>query len=213
VPYRALLGLCSLLPAMPSGRLEATDTFSAVAGIASIVGLLGTAVGLVAFLFERRSRQNLEREHQVLVWSNISKITGLMSDLEKDAAMSTEPVGTARCPGTLQAIGKLTFMLRDSLREAVLAEKDFSLETIANWRTVGKLASDWQERLARTLLTSNQLGVGAAASNAFRNWDALEQDHPAFPGGIPRERQPAPADPKRDSVASADSDGDSSEIQ
>jgi len=76
-----------------------------------------------------------------------------MSDLEKDDEKAH------LSPGINQAVGKLTFMYRDLLREALTLEKKPCIETIHNWRKVGKLGSDWQQQMALSMLLSEEIEV------------------------------------------------------
>ena len=125
-----------------------TDLLYQVAAIATVLGFVSSSA---AWLWERRNRRRLETENQRRIWSEISKVRGIMSDLEKDEGSGPYAVGR------LQAVGKLTIMLRDLLREASLAEKSFDLDTIESWRAVGKLASDWQEQMALMLLPTDKI--------------------------------------------------------
>jgi hypothetical protein len=149
-------------------------TFNIIAGIASILGLIGTAIGFVSWLLERRARRQLEAEAKRKAWSQISKVTGLMTDLEKDLGKREG------YDSILQAEGKLSFMLRDLIKDVCSAEAPVSVETIKAWRTVGKLASDWQERLALSLLLTDEIEPAGLQSlgQKYQNADELPEAHP-----------------------------------
>jgi len=152
------------------------DTFNIIAGICSIIGLAGSIVGFFSWFSEREKRRKLEMEAKRKVWSDISKVTGLMSDLEKDLADK----GSRN--GVLQAVGKLSFMLRDLLKEVSLLEKQFTLKDIIQWRNIGKLASDWQEKIALMLLSTDEIDDELLDEEfkKFRDWDALPETSPAY---------------------------------
>src|ERR1039458_7791898 len=73
----------------------------------------------------------LKVEKKLKVWTQISSTKAMMRLLE------AEKIETS--------YGLICEQFRDWLREAVLLESDFSVETIKLWRRVGKLSSDWQE--------------------------------------------------------------------
>lgn len=152
-------------------------TLEAAAAAATIVGL---CLSTFSWVWERRTRKRLEDERQRRIWSDISKVRGLMTDLEKDEAPSS------RGEGRLQAEGKLSIMLRDLIREACLAERGLDLETVSRWRAAGKLGSDWQEHLATMLLTSNELGPLPPGARGYARADELPSGHAMkAPGSVP----------------------------
>lgn len=151
--------------------------------LAVFITIAGGLTPTVAWYWERRTRRRLESERQRRIWSDISKIRGLMVDLEKDE------LPDAHGEGRLQAVGKLTMILRDLIREASLAEKNYTPETIARWRAVGKLGSDWQEHLALMLLSTQEIGDTQKCFEELRDkygsTEELPDNHPmqAPPGG------------------------------
>lgn len=153
------------------------ETFNIISGTASIIGVIGTILGFLSWIYEKKKRKKLEEENNRRVWSDISKVKGLMenieSDLKKDSCLS----------GALMAHGNLTFMFRDLLVSAVSFEKNFSLGTIYTWRKTGKLSSDWQEKIALTILFTKEVNLDKLdedSLNKYSSWDALPDGHPAY---------------------------------
>ena len=56
------------------------------------VPLLAATLGLLPYLMERRRRRQLEDNQRRRVWADVSKVRGLMADVEKD-----EQPGQAPC--------------------------------------------------------------------------------------------------------------------
>lgn len=147
------------------------------AQIATLVSLL---VATVSWALERRLRKRQEVDSRRQIWSNISKVRGLMVDLERN-----DP------DGINMATGKLSFMMRDLIQEACKSEPNFSAKTIAQWRKVGKLSSDWQEHLAVMLLDMSEVSDDSLAqlSDRFSNISILPQGHPMRTPWL-KEREP-----------------------
>ena len=78
-------------------------------------------LGLLPYLLERRRRRRLEDDQRRRVWAEISKVRGLMADIESDPNAG---------PGALQAIGKLSNALRDLIHEACRMEPTLDLATV-----------------------------------------------------------------------------------
>ncbi len=112
------------------------------------VPLLAATLGLLPYLMERRRRRQLEDNQRRRVWADVSKVRGLMADVEKD-----EQPG----PGTLQAAGKLSNTLRDLLFEACASEPKLDISVVRKWRASGRLASNWQEQLVLQLLHADEI--------------------------------------------------------
>lgn len=149
--------------------------FDILGGVTSVVGLVGSFSGFISWLYERKSKNKLIKENSRRIWSDISKIRGLMSDLEKDS--NSKVIDT----GKLQAIGKLSNMLRDLIKEACQAEKRLDIKTVKSWRKLGKLGSEWQEQLALSVLLSEELDAADLESipDLYGSWDEVPDTHPA----------------------------------
>jgi hypothetical protein len=104
--------------------------------IASFASILSVPIAIAQTIRIRR----LNIEKKLKIWTQISSIKAMMRLLE------AQKIETS--------YGLVCEQFRDWLREAVLLEKDFSIETIKLWRRVGKLSSDWQEYQAAQLLSS-----------------------------------------------------------
>jgi hypothetical protein len=142
--------------------------------VATIVAaLVAGLLGLVPWWLERGRRSRLENEIRRRTWSDISKIRGLMLDLEKDHEAG---LGGANA---LQAEGKLTIMLRDLLREACNNEPELSLATVRKWRASGKLGSDWQQELVLVLLHADEMSDAElkALGSRYGDIDELPDGH------------------------------------
>ena len=144
--------------------------YSHIASLASILSLL-------AYFFERFLRKTAEKNETQRIWSEISKIKGIMVDVERDIQANTIS------SGALQAHGALTMLFRDLLKEAVQREKKFSIHTITIWRKTGKLSSDWQEKLALTLLHTDQIRLSESDDidlEKHQSADAVPHDSPVY---------------------------------
>ncbi|WLE98128.1 MAG: hypothetical protein QTN59_04670 [Candidatus Electrothrix communis] len=144
--------------------------FSIIAGAASVLSF-------AAFLYEKLARRQAKLEETRRIWSEISKVKGIMGDVEKDIH------STGSSKRALQAHGALAILLRDLLKEAAQREKRFSLSTIRQWRGTGKLSSDWQEKLALTLLLTEEIDDEELKNEDFskhRDADAVPTDSPVY---------------------------------
>lgn len=141
--------------------------------ISNSFGIIASVLAIGSWLWERTLRQRIEAEGKRRIWAEISKVRGLMADMEKDELDPTKGIGRQ------QAVGKLTFMLRDLLREACIAEKNISVDKILLWRKVGKIGSDWQEQIALNLLLTEEISEAEAdkIASKFSHWDELPDDH------------------------------------
>lgn len=146
--------------------------------LAACAGAIGAVVAGLSWFFERKTRRRLELENKRRIWTDISKVRGLMTDLEKDAEKFDAE------PGRMQAIGKLSFMMRDLIRDACMAEKQMSIDTVRRWRRVGKLGSDWQEQLALNVLQAEEIDPSIAAELplSYGGVDELSESNPANAG-------------------------------
>lgn len=135
------------------------------------IPLLVAALGLLPYFLERRRRRQLEDDQRRRVWAEISKVRGLMSDIERD----TKPGD-----GTLQAVGKLSNTLRDLIHEACQMEPRLDLATVRKWRATGRLASDWQEQLALQMLHAEEVPQDDVDGliRTHGDGDELPADHP-----------------------------------
>lgn len=143
-----------------------------IADLADIwVPLLAASLGLLPYFMERHRRQRIEDHQRRRAWAEISKVRGLMSDVEQDG----EPG-----PGALQAIGKLSIMLRDLLQEACALEPKLDYAVVQKWRASGRLASDWQERLVLELLHEDEIPAEAVdrLRTLHSDGDELPAEHP-----------------------------------
>ena len=98
-------------------------------------------------------------------WSQISTTKALMEDLENNDAK--------------QAVGKVFEQFRFLLREAIILENKFNVETIKKWRSTGKLSSQWQERQALQLLETREINAQEAKElePEHRIWDELPEEN------------------------------------
>lgn len=95
-----------------------------MSGAADIwVPLLVAALGLLPYFLERRRRRRLEDDQRRRVWAEISKVRGLMSDIEKDSSPGA---------GALQAAGKLSNTLRDLILKRARWNRSSVLPQCAN---------------------------------------------------------------------------------
>ena len=141
--------------------------------ISNSFGIIASVLAIGSWLWERTLRRRIEAEGKRRIWAEISKVRGLMADMEKDELDPSKGIGRQ------QAVGKLTFMLRDLLREACIAEKNISVDKILLWRKVGKIGSDWQEQIALNLLLTEEISEVEAdkIASKFAHWDELPDDH------------------------------------
>lgn len=154
-----------------------SDTLQSLASYATITSTIIAVFGWVNEYQKRKRDQLLDRRR---VWASISVIKGIVSDIQ--VALKADPDNQA-CH---QAHGALDDLFRELLREAISKEDKFSIKTIKIWRRSGKLSSDWQERIAFTLLDTKEMRNSEIETipEIFMNWDQLESDHPASsPGG------------------------------
>lgn len=139
-----------------------------LATVAQASTVVSLAMALVTLAMERRRRQRLEADRRRQTWATISKVVGLMTDLERKDDT-----------GVKMAIGKLSFMMRDLIRDACSEEPTMDINKVREWRELGKLSSDWHEYLAIMCLQGDEL-TGERASelkNHFSNISALPTDH------------------------------------
>ena len=135
------------------------------------VPLLVAALGLLPYFIERRRRRRLEDNRRRRVWAEISKVRGLMSDIERDPDPG---------PGALQAAGKFSNTLRDLIHEACTLEPKLDVDTVRKWRATGRLASDWQEQIAMQMLHPEEIRVDEidVLMSTHGDGDELPAEHP-----------------------------------
>ena len=130
---------------------------------ASVASIISVPVAIVQTLKVRRL--NIEKQRKT--WTQISSTKALMRHLEAEKLDSS--------------YGLVCEQFRDLLREAVLLERNFSVETIARWRKVGKLSSDWQEYQVTQLLRTSEIDDRAKISDMstpLSDYDTTAPDHP-----------------------------------
>lgn len=151
------------------------DIFNLLAGACSIISI-------VLWYVERKKRYEVEREEKRRIWSEICKVKALMGGLERGCDNIDD---NSIQKGVLQVHGKLAFMLRDLFREAVNKERILSLETVRLWRKVGKISSDWQERIVLNLMLSEDIRMSETIDkeilNKYSDWDTIDREHPLNP--------------------------------
>jgi hypothetical protein len=114
-------------------------SWSVIENAAQLATVLAFLLTLNGLRRERRERKNLERKAQILVWSDIAKLRGLMTDLEKNVGEDGLDFGKH------QAVGKLTSMYRDKIRQVYELSPTIAPSDVQAWRKSGKIASNWQE--------------------------------------------------------------------
>ena len=149
------------------------DILTAAASLATIISLF------VAIVQSIRVR-SLQIERQRHLWALIASSKALMRHLERQDIH--------------QAYGLASEYFRQLLRDASLLEKNFNIETIKAWRSVGKLSSDWQERQAFMLLSTEDIlkSKDKDVPANLANFDNPEPGHPVAKQWVskPPEYQP-----------------------
>lgn len=156
------------------GKLNFMDSYFSFLTIEQTSAIVSIVVAFATFLgwiMERMRRVSDRKERMRQVWNNISKVRGLMSDLEKEGDV------TRFDHGKHQAVGKLTFMFRDLVNEAISLEDRPSLEIIKKWRQAGKIASDWQESCFVNCLLTSELSDLKLANTTLQQMDELPATH------------------------------------
>lgn len=126
----------------------------------AIISLIISGASLTLAIIQTQRLAQAEREQKRKFWSLIATSKALMEDLEhKDPN---------------QAAGKVYEIFRFLLREAVSLERNYNLQTLNNWRKVGKISSDWQHRQALMLLDTKEINILDAnkLSIDFQIWDS-----------------------------------------
>lgn len=148
------------------------ENFNLIVGVTTLITAF---ISIVGWIYEFKKRKKLQQLDKIHIWSQISKTKGIMNDIEK--GLVNEPNDKY----LLQSHAGLVMVLRDLFEKAILAEKDFSINTIELWRTSGKTSSDWQEKIVLTLADSNGLnGIKEEYKNKYGYWDELDSEHPAY---------------------------------
>lgn len=112
------------------------DLVTDVASLASIISLCVAVVQTIRV-------RNMKIEKQRHLWSLIASSKALLRHLERQDIH--------------QAYGLASEHFRQLLRDASIIERQFKVETIKAWRSAGKLSSDWQERQAYMLLSTEDI--------------------------------------------------------
>ena len=135
------------------------DLLTAAASLATILSLFVATVQSV-----RVRRMQIERQRHL--WALIASSKALMRHLERQDIH--------------QAYGLASEYFRQLLRDASILEKDFDIDTIKAWRSVGKLSSDWQERQAFMLLSTEEIlkSKDKDLPPILANFDNPEPGHP-----------------------------------
>lgn len=130
---------------------------------ASIASIISIPIAIAQTL--KIHRLNIEKQRKI--WTQISSTKALMRHLEAEKLDSS--------------YGLVCEQFRDLLREAILLEQNFSINTIVRWRRVGKLSSDWQEYQATQLLSTSEIQDQVEIkdmSTPLSQYDTTAPDHP-----------------------------------
>lgn len=151
--------------------IEGISNWITIDFVSQFLTIIASVFAIVGF-WERKTRKELERRAQSIVWSDIAKLRGLMTDLEKPLSAAGEDYGKH------QAVGKLTSMYRDKVKEVYEVTPKVSPNDVKLWRATGKIASDWQEAcfwetFPSDLLTSSEDNIQIMLSKV----DELPETH------------------------------------
>ena len=129
-----------------------------VAGL--IIGIIGLYFGFREKFLSQELKKNVERIEKAKtaeIWTNIGIVLTIFDALEEARNRllkqnSFDPIVLSK---VVSARRGTVDQYRLLLKEAVLAENNFSLETINKWKEEGKLENEWRIKSAKRLLPSN----------------------------------------------------------
>lgn len=142
-----------------------SDSLAAV-DPATAVSLAVSIISAVLALVQTARIRNIKLERQRHLWALIASSKALLRHLERQDVH--------------QAYGLASEYFRQLLRDAIILEEKLSIETIKEWRKVGKLSSDWQERQAYMLLTTEEIRR-SKASDLPEQLSSFDQPSPGHP--------------------------------
>jgi hypothetical protein len=122
--------------------------------LTAIVGTVASCVGLAVGLLQTIRLRELRRHTTSDVWLSIRTTGSILGKLETAPSYRNDPK-------VAEAYGKSIELFRHLLRQAALAERSYTEETIKRWRSAGKIHTDWQEAQARNFLATDFIDLHA----------------------------------------------------
>jgi len=111
--------------------------------ITSVAGTLASIVGLLVALLQTRRLKELRRHTEADTWEAVRILRSAYHYMSKSECLKSGD------PDVREARGKVTETIRHLIKQAALAESKFSETTIANWKALGRIESDWHVEAAR----------------------------------------------------------------
>ena len=130
--------------------MEFDRWFAALGTLASLLGVL------LAFVQTVRLKA-LQRRTHTDTWLGIRLVRSILISLDRSAKYK-EDTNVAR------AYASTADLFRHLLKEAVLAEREFTENTILRWKAAGKLEGVWQVSQARHFLETDRINVTGNAN-------------------------------------------------
>lgn len=132
----------------------------------AVLGTLASLVGVLMAVIQTVRLKALQRRTHADTWLGIRLVRSIMNSLERSGKYK-EDTNVAR------AYASTADLFRHLLKEATLAEQEFTESTIQRWKAAGKLEGTWQVGQARHFLETVRVDLHAKAS----------AENPASPNG------------------------------
>jgi hypothetical protein len=123
----------------------------------AILGTLASLLGVLIAVLQTLRLKALQRRTNADTWLGIRLVRSIIVLLEKSEKYK-EDTKVAR------AYASAADLFRHLLKEAVLAEQEFTEFTIQRWKAAGKLEGNWQVGQARHFLETSRVDVYVRAS-------------------------------------------------
>ncbi len=132
--------------------------------IIAIAGLVIGLVGIILGLRERfaadelkRAMKQIEKAKRIEIWTNIGIVATIFDGLNaaKDMILkkgSGDPEILCKIESARRGSVDLYRLL---LKDAAIAEPNFTIRTIDEWKNAGKLENEWRIKAAKRLLTTS----------------------------------------------------------
>ena len=140
---------------------------------ADIFGYIAFFGALIGWLFQWKKNNDNKKQEIRMLWDSISTIKSAMEEIESAILRNKE----VKFPYEIyQTHAQLAVLFRNTLTRAISREGKVTLKTIKKWRKCGKLASDWQQKCAMTILFTEELSNKDLddLDEKYSSWEGLD---------------------------------------
>jgi hypothetical protein len=135
------------------------SVLTAIGFVATCLSLAIAVVQTVRHSELRKSLEKIRRAKEAEIWTCIGIVLKTYDSLEQAVQIlkTREQVDFEALVKIQSARRGIVDQYRMLLKEAVLEEEEFSIDTIEKWKRVGRLENDWRVSQAKRLLATKNI--------------------------------------------------------